>query len=252
MDDLLILKNVCKSFQRLRAVDDVSLTVARGHIVGLIGPNGSGKSTLFNVIAGMIPADSGSIVFDGHEIARSNADAIFQLGLARSFQDPALFFRMTVLDNTLLPAKGQRGEKPRLAPFQRAWARQETELASTARELLDQVQLRGQFSQLAANISGGQMKLLDLGRSLMSRPKMLLLDEPTAGVSPKLARTIFEQVQQLRTTWGLTFFIIEHRLEILFDVVELVYVMHNGQLIARGTPAEIAANDYVREIYLGL
>ncbi len=252
MDELLILKNVSKSFQRLRAVDNVSLTVARGQIVGLIGPNGSGKSTLFNLLAGMLPADSGSIVFDGREIIRRRADAIFQAGLARSFQDPALFFRMTVLDNTLLPALGQRGENPALAPFHRAWARQEAELAGAASQLLEQVQLRGHYSELAANISGGQMKLLDLGRSLMSQPKLLLLDEPTAGVAPKLAQTIFERVQQLRTSAGLTFFIIEHRLEMLFGVVDLVYVMHNGQLIARGTPSEIAANEYVREVYLGL
>lgn len=252
MDDLLTVKNVSKSFEQLRAVDNISLAVPRGQIIGLIGPNGSGKSTLFNVIAGVAPADSGSILFDGHEITRRTSDQIFQLGLARGFQDPALFFRMTVLDNTLLPIQGQRGEKPVLAPFHRAWGAQEKELAATASKMLEQVNLREQFSRLAANISGGQMKLLDLARSLMSEPKMLLLDEPTAGVSPKLARTIFQQVEQLRRDAGLTFFIIEHRLEILFDFVDLVYVMHNGQVIARGTPSEIAANALVQEVYLGL
>jgi branched-chain amino acid transport system ATP-binding protein len=251
MIDLLVLENVSKSFERLRAVDGVSLAVPRGQIVGLIGPNGSGKSTLFNLIAGLARAEGGRIVFDGHDITRRAADQIFQLGLARGFQDPALFFRLTVLDNTLLPAKGQRGERATLAPIHRAWARQEAALAATASELLDRVQLRGQYPQLAANISGGQMKLLDLGRSLMSQPQMLLLDEPTAGVSPKLARTIFDQIENLRATLGLTFFIIEHRLEILFDFVGAVYVMHNGRVIAHGPPAEIAANTQVREIYFG-
>lgn len=252
MADLLVLEHVSKSFERLRAVDDVSLAVPRGQIVGLIGPNGSGKSTLFNLIAGLAPADSGRILFDGDDITRRRADQIFQRGLARGFQDPALFFRMTALDNMLLPAKGQRGERAALAPFRRAWARQEAALAAAASQLLDQVQLRAQFSQLAANLSGGQIKLLDLGRSLMSQPQMLLLDEPTAGVSPKLARTIFAQVEQLRADTGLTFFIIEHRLEILFDFCASVYVMHNGRVLARGAPSEIAANAEVQEVYLGL
>jgi branched-chain amino acid transport system ATP-binding protein len=251
MSELLVLERLSKSFEQLRAVDAVSLAVPRGKILGLIGPNGSGKSTLFNLIAGLERADAGRIVFDGREITHRTADQIFQLGLVRGFQDPALFFRMTVLDNMLLPGKGQRGERATLAPFQRAWARQEAALATTASALLEQVQLRGQYSQLAANISGGQMKLLDLSRGLMSEPKMLLLDEPTAGVSPKLARTIFERVAQLRQEQGVTFFIIEHRLEILFDFCDAVYVMHNGEVVAHGTPSEIAANARVREIYFG-
>lgn len=249
--DLLVLENVSKNFDRLRAVDGVSLSVPQGQIVGLIGPNGSGKSTLFNVISGLLNADAGRIVFDGHDMTARSAAEIFQLGLARSFQDPALFFRMTVLDNTLLPSKDQRGERARFAPLHRAWSDQESILAGVAGDLLEQFQLRGHYSQLAADLSGGQMKLLDMGRSLMSQPKLLLLDEPTAGVAPKLARTIFEKIAQLRRDLGLTFFIIEHRLEILFDFVDAAYVMHNGRLLAHGTPAEVAANQQVREIYFG-
>jgi branched-chain amino acid transport system ATP-binding protein len=217
----------------------------------LIGPNGSGKSTLLNVVAGDLSADGGSIRFDGHEIAGRSPDSVFQLGLARSFQDPSLFFRMTVLDNALLPVKGQRGEQPGSAPFHRLWAGQESENAANAEDILSQVQLRGHYDVLASDLSGGQMKLLELGRSLMGSPKMLLLDEPTAGVAPNLAYTIFEQIDYLRHTHGLTFLIVEHRLEILFDFTDSVYVMHLGQVIAHDTPDAIAANAQVREIYFG-
>ncbi len=251
MKNLLTIRNVSKSFESLMAVNNVSMTVSTGQIVGLIGPNGSGKSTLINVIAGTMKADSGYINFDGQEITDRSADEVFRLGLARSFQDPSLFFRMTVLDNALLPVKVQRGEHPARAPFHRAWNRQENKLARTAGKILDQLQLRTHFNRLAADLSGGQMKLLELGRSLMGDPKLLLLDEPTAGVAPKLAYTIFEQIEHLRQTLGLTFLIVEHRLEILFDFVDSVYVMHMGEVLAHGTPAEISANAQVREIYFG-
>ena len=251
MSDLLTLTDVRKSFERLQAVDGVSLAVAPGKIVGLIGPNGSGKSTLFNVISGNLRADSGRIEFDGHNLTARSPDQIFHLGLVRSYQDPSLFFRMTVLDNTLLPAKRQHGENPVIAPVHRAWGRQEKELAAAAGDLLDQVQLRKHYATLASDLSGGQMKLLELGRSLNGAPKLLLLDEPTAGVAPKLAHDIFHQIAGLRQTLGLTFLIIEHRLEMLFEFVDDVYVMHAGRVLAHGTAVEITANAQVREIYFG-
>jgi branched-chain amino acid transport system ATP-binding protein len=251
MSDLLRVENVCKSFERLRAVDGVSMGVPQGKIVGLIGPNGSGKSTLFALIAGSQRADAGQIEFDGHDIAHRSPDQIFQLGLARSYQNPALFTRMTVLDNMLLPVKEQQGENPALAPLHRLWRSQERQIAASVGGLLDQVRLRDHYANLASDLSGGQMKLLELGRSLNGSPKLLLLDEPTAGVAPKLARDIFQQIEELRRSQGLTFLIIEHRLEVLFEYVDDVYVMHNGRVIAHGSAAEIAANDQVREIYFG-
>jgi branched-chain amino acid transport system ATP-binding protein len=254
MTDLLQLHEVHKSFDRLQAVDGVSLTVPQGKIIGLIGPNGSGKSTLFALISGSLRADSGQIILDGHDITHRSPDQIFQFGLVRSYQDPSLFTRMTVLDNMLLPAKAQRGENPSLAPLHRTWRKQETALASAVGAigaLLDQVKLRRHYSALASDLSGGQMKLLELGRSLNGAPRLLLLDEPTAGVAPKLAREIFQQIEMLRQSQGLTFLIIEHRLEVLFEFVDSVYVMHAGQIIAHGLPKEIAANAQVREIYFG-
>ena len=248
---MLMLQDVSKSFHHLKAVDGVSLHVPQGGIVGLIGPNGSGKSTLLNVISGTLPADDGSIVFDSAEIAGHSADDIFSRGLVRSYQDPSLFFRMTVLDNALVPVKGQEGEKPAKAPFHRLWRRQEETNALRAYATLGELQLGGHYERLSSELSGGQMKLLELGRSLMGAPKMLLLDEPTAGVAPALAYEIFEEIRRLRQDLGITFLIIEHRLDILFDFADSIYVMHFGNVVAQGTPREIEGNDQVREIYFG-
>lgn len=248
---MLTLTNVTKSFGQLRAVDGVSLTAPAGQVIGLIGPNGSGKSTLLSLIAGSQRADSGQILFDGHDITHQSTDQIFRQGLVRSHQDPALFFRMTTLDNLLLPIKGQQGERPLIAPLHRLWRADEEANATAASRVLEQLGVHHQFATLAADLSGGQMKLLELGRSLTGAPKLLLLDEPTAGVAPALAYTIFEQIERLRATQGLTFLIVEHRLEILFDFVDSLYVMHLGKVIAHGTPAEVAANQQVREVYFG-
>ena len=248
---MLTLQNISKSYDSLRAVDGVSLTVPRGQVVGLIGPNGSGKSSLLSVISGLLDPDSGQIQFDGRDITKLSADQRFQAGLVRSFQDPSLFFRMSVLDNTLLPVKEQVGERPVRAPMHGAWTAQETQAARDAGDVLTRLQLRDHSAELAAELSGGQMKLLELGRSLMGDPKMLLLDEPTAGVAPNLAYTIFQQIDAMRHDLGLTFLIVEHRLEILFDFVDSVYVLHMGQVIAHGTPDEVAADAQVREVYFG-
>lgn len=248
---MLTLNGVAKSFDSLRAVDGVSLTVDQGQIIGLIGPNGSGKSTLINLISGNLTPDAGAIHFAGQEITGAAPHAVFQAGLMRSFQDPSLFFRMSVLDNMLLPVKGQVGEKPGRAPWHRLWRRQEDENAVTALDTLARTELRGHAANLASDLSGGQMKLVELSRSLMGEPRMLLLDEPTAGVAPRLAFDIFGRIRDLRDSAGLTFLIVEHRLEMLFETVDLVYVMHMGQVIAHGTPAEISADPHVREVYFG-
>jgi branched-chain amino acid transport system ATP-binding protein len=248
---MLELQNIGKDFDGLRAVDDVSLSVPTAQIVGLIGPNGSGKSTLLNVINGTLPPTSGRVIFDGVDITGLSPDTIFQRGLGRGFQDPSLFFQMTALDNAVLPVKRQRGEHPWYAPWQRKWKSQEQQNAANASAVLKQVSLQHQANKPASDLSGGQMKLLEIARSLMGEPKMLLLDEPTAGVAPKLAYNIFEQIAELRRSLGITFLIVEHRLEILFDFVDTVYVMHLGRVLAHGTPDEIAQNAEVREVYFG-
>ena len=248
---LLELENLQKDYGGLRAVDDVSLAVAEGAIIGLIGPNGSGKSTLINLIAGSAELSAGRVIFAGEDISALSPDAVFQKGIARGYQEPSLYFKMTVLDNVLLPVKGQRGEHPWYAPWRRYWQRDETKHAEAAAAVLDQVQLRQHFDTLASDLSGGQMKLLEIARCLMGKPRLLLLDEPTAGVAPKLAYDIFRQIARLRDDYGITFLIVEHRLEILFDFADYVYVMHLGNLLAEGAVDEIAGDATVREVYFG-
>lgn len=248
---MLTIENITKSFGNLCAVNNISLTVPQGQIIGLIGPNGSGKSTLLSLIGGNQWVDRGRIHFAGREITHCASDERFRLGLVRSYQDPSIFLRMSVLDNMLLPVKAQRGERPELAPFHRLWRKQEQTVSQTAADVLSQVRLRTHYAKPASDLSGGQMKLLELGRSLMGQPALLLLDEPTAGVAPALAYTIFEQIARLRREQGLTFLIVEHRLELLFDFVDQLYVMHLGELIAQGAPAAIGENALVREVYFG-
>ena len=248
---LLELHNIRKDYGGLRAVDDVSLTVPEGAIIGLIGPNGSGKSTLINLIAGSAELTAGRVLFAGEDISALTPDAVYKSGIARGYQEPALYFKMTVLDNVLLPVKAQRGERPWYAPRWSSWQDEEAAGARRAMEVLEQVQLRRQYDTLAADLSGGQMKLLEIARALMGKPKLLLLDEPTAGVAPKLAYEIFQQIARLRDEYGITFLIVEHRLEILFDFVDYVYVMHLGNLLAQGAPAEIAEDAALREVYFG-
>jgi branched-chain amino acid transport system ATP-binding protein len=248
---MLQVDQVSRSFDSLRAVDNVSLTVPRGQIIGLIGPNGSGKSTLLNLIAGSLQPDSGRILLNGGDITDAHANEVFHLGIARSFQDPSLFFRMSVLDNMLLPAIGQIGERPARAPWHRFWRRQEHEHAQRAAALLGENEMAAHGTKPASDLSGGQMKLVELARSTMGDPKLLLLDEPTAGVAPNLAYDIFQRIARLRAEAGLTFLIVEHRLEILFDFVDSLYVMHLGRILAQGTPEQILQNQEVREIYFG-
>lgn len=248
---MLEVKNLVKDFDGLRAVDDVSLTVPQGAIIGLIGPNGSGKSTLLSLIARTLDVSAGQILFDGNDLTRQSSDVAFRLGLARGYQDPSLFFQMTVLDNVLLPVKDQRGEHPWYAPWRRFWKQQERDNAGRAESVLQRVNLQSRFGKIASDLSGGQMKLLEIARSLTGEPKMLLLDEPTAGVAPALAYEIFQQIETLRRDSAMTFLIVEHRLEILFDFVDSVYVMHMGKVLAHGTPDEIAHNAEVREVYFG-
>ena len=251
MNPLLELKSLRKDFGGLRAVDDVSLTVPEGAIVGLIGPNGSGKSTLINLIAGSADLSAGQVFFNGEDISDLPADEVFKKGIARGYQEPALFFKMTVLDNVLLPVKDQRGERPWFAPWRRYWRHEETAHAAAAVQVLEQVQLLQHYDTLASDLSGGQMKLLEIARCLMGRPKLLLLDEPTAGVAPKLAYEIFQQIARLRDDYGITMLIVEHRLEILFDFADYVYVMHLGNLLAQGAVDAIASDANVREVYFG-
>ncbi|SRR5712692_7201132 len=250
-ETILEVEGLSKSFGGLKAVDDVSLSVKRGLIFGLIGPNGSGKSTLFNLISGVEKEDRGKVTFDGRPIDNLPPHEILKLGLGRSFQIPRLFFGMTVLDNTMTAFKDQAGERPTVALRTGKWERQEVELAEVAKRELELLEISHLYLKPPTEVSGGQMKLLQFALAFMGNPKMVLLDEPTAGVAPRLAQDIFKEIDSRKRERGTTFFIIEHRLEVLFKHVDHVLMMHQGRIIAEGKPGEIVSNRKVIDAYLG-
>jgi branched-chain amino acid transport system ATP-binding protein len=252
-EEILIVKDVSKSFGGVKAVDMVSLSVKKGSITGLIGPNGSGKSTLFNLISGADKKNpGGSIEFDGKRIDVLPPHKRSELGLGRTFQTPRLFHGMTVLENTMVAPREQKGERPFVAPLRRRWEGQEIELAKKAKEQMTRLEIDKLYGKLSSEISGGQMKLAQLSNALMEDPKMLLLDEPTAGVAPRLAQDIFQSITNERKDRGTTFFIVEHRLEVLFKHVDTVFVMHQGKIILEDSPEAIAKDKKLAEAYLGI
>jgi branched-chain amino acid transport system ATP-binding protein len=248
---LLKIQAVSKHFGGLYAVSRVSMELGKGKIWGLVGPNGSGKSTLFNTILGIHEPDEGEITFNGQRLNNLAPHQIYGLGLVNAFQVPRLFQAMTVLDNMLTAARGHTGDGLLNSLFRRRrWQNQELGLAGKAMGLLQVLEIDHLALSPAGELSGGQRKLLELGKVLMASPTMLFLDEPAAGVNPKLGRKIFERIARLCEE-GLTFFIIEHRLELLFDFAHWVYVMDKGQMVLQGTPPELVDNSSFYHVYLG-
>ncbi len=248
---MLSIRNVEKAFGSLKALDGVSLEIAKDSIVGLIGPNGSGKTTLFNIVSGFSVNDGGEIYFRDERIDGLAPNQIAHKGLCRSFQISRAPERLTVLENMLLAAKRQVGETPFSAMFMRAKMR-ESERASLERalELLDTLQLTQVRNEYAGELSGGQRKLLSLGRMFMSDPAMILLDEPTAGVNPTLTKELVKVIERLQEREKKTFFIIEHSMKVISDVCDRVCVLNFGRKIAEGTPAAIQHDKQVLEAYL--
>lgn len=248
---LLEVRGLYKDFGGAAAVAGVDLSIEAGEFVGLIGPNGSGKTTLFNLLSGVLRPTRGEVYFDGRRIDGLSPDRIFRLGLVRNFQVPRLFRNMTTLENALLPPENQLGEHPWHALFPKRWRAQEVELARKARDVLGTFHLDGAALKGTAELSGGQMKLLEAARALMGEAKMLLFDEPAAGVAPALAHSVFEHLRRMQKEDGMTLFVIEHRLDVLFEYVDYVIVMDRGRVIARGKPAEVAGDARVVEAYFG-
>jgi ABC-type branched-subunit amino acid transport system ATPase component len=249
---MLTIKNLSKHFGSLKALDGVSLEVEGDSIVGLIGPNGSGKTTLFNVVSGFYEKDGGEIYFNGDRIDGLSPNKIARKGLCRTFQVSKAPEKLTVLENMLLAAKNQVGEGPFSALFRRHRVNQ-TEKANLNRamELLEMLKLSGLKNDYAGDLSGGQKKLLSLGRIFMLEPDMILLDEPTAGVNPTLRVQLMEAIKQLQKLEKKAFFIIEHSMKVISSICDKVYVLNFGQKIAKGTPEEIQKNEQVLEAYLG-
>jgi len=248
---LLAVEDLRRSFGSLVAVDGVSFGVGAGEIVGMIGPNGAGKTTTFNCISSVVDSDSGTVTFDGEDVTGLAPHALARRGLVRTFQQTRELSTMTVEDNMLLPAPDHPGERAWHA-VGRTSANSEREAAARERamELLDVFDLDSMVGEYAGNLSGGQRKLLELARSLMLDPKLLLLDEPFAGVNPTLTNEIVEHLEALNEE-GLTLLIIEHELETLTELVDRLVVLADGKVLATGPPADVMENEEVIDAYLG-
>ncbi|MFQ6066533.1 MAG: ABC transporter ATP-binding protein [bacterium] len=240
-----------KSFGGVKAVDRCSLKVKQGSITGLIGPNGAGKTTLFNLITGFYEPDGGEIWFKGERINGLPPHKIARKALTRTFQIPRELREMTVLENLMVIPENQIGERIWNSLFRPGVVRrQERELRDEALEVLEFVELIDLANEYAKNLSSGQKKLLELARTLMADPKMILLDEPGAGVNPTLMRKLTRNIERLRER-GKTFFLIEHDMDLIMNLCDTVIVMNKGRQLAEGTPKEIKENETVLEAYLG-
>lgn len=248
---ILRVEGLDKHFGGLRAVDDASFEIEEGVIAGMIGPNGAGKTTAFNCVAGFLKPDGGKVFFGDQEITGWPTHRIFGEGLVRTFQIPQELESMTVLENVMLAGEEQLGES-----VWRNWimpwtvARREAELEARAHEVLEQTQLAHQAYVSAGTLSGGQRKLLELARALMPDPRMILLDEPGAGVNPALVRRLAEHIRELRDRLGLSFLIIEHNLDFVRQLCDPVVVMAQGRVLDVGPPEDVLANPEVQAAYL--
>jgi neutral amino acid transport system ATP-binding protein len=245
-------EEVVKRFGGIRAVDGASLGIREGSITALIGPNGAGKTTFFNVITGFYRPDGGFASFGGRNVLGQPPYAIARLGMVRTFQITKALARMPVIDNMMLGAPDQPGERLLNVVFRpAAWRRREAEVREQAMEVLDIFNLTPLADSYAGTLSGGQRKLLELARALMTRPRFLLLDEPMAGINPTLGRRLLDHMQRLRTEDGVTFLFIEHDMEVVMNHSDRVLVMADGRVIADGEPHEVRRDQAVIDAYLG-
>jgi neutral amino acid transport system ATP-binding protein len=250
---LLSANGLYKSFGGIKAVQNAEIHVEKGSIVGLIGPNGAGKTTLFNLLCNFITPDQGTVVFDGTPIQSMACHKIALQGMVRTFQVARVLSRLSVLENMLLAAPHQTGEQLRntwIFSNRPSIAQQERDFRERALLILESVGLIDKVTTYAGALSGGQRKLLEIARALMTEPKLILLDEPAAGVNPTLINQICEHVKNWNRQ-GTTFLVIEHNMEVIMSLCDRVWVLAEGQNLMTGTPTEVQANPKVLEAYLG-
>ena len=249
---MLTVDSISKSFGGLTAVDSCSFTIESQSITGLIGPNGAGKTTIFNVIAGAMKPDGGRVKFQGTDITGQPAHTLFHLGIMRTFQIPQEFFAMTVLENLMVVPAKQSGENlfyALLSPGN--VAAREKEVRERAIDVLDFLRLTHVIDELAGNLSGGQKKLLELGRAMMADPDIVLLDEPGAGVNPTLLGELAEMIERLNKERHYTFCIIEHNMDMIARLCDPVIVMVEGGVLMQGDMDTVRADPRVLDAYLG-
>jgi branched-chain amino acid transport system ATP-binding protein len=249
-DPVLVVREVSRSFGGLRAVDVEHLEVQRHTITALIGPNGAGKTTLFNLLTGFDKPDTGTWTFDGVDVGGEAAYRIARRGMVRTFQLTKALARMTVLENMMLGASHQRGERFVAALWRPAWRHEEERNRERALALLDNFGLLAKQDDLAGTMSGGQRKLLEMARALMVEPTLVMLDEPMAGVNPALVQSLLDHVRALRDE-GRTVVFVEHDMDVVMSISDWVVCMAEGRVIAEGPPASIVTNPDVIDAYLG-
>jgi len=248
---ILEVQAVEKSFGQLHAIDGVTFSLEPEKITILIGPNGSGKTTMVNVISGFYKPDRGEVLYKSKRITGWAPHRVYRAGIGRTFQVPALFQKLNVLENVLVAEKINPGESFFRAPIPSLWRGPEESSTDRAARILELLGLLGLWDRQASTLSGGQMKLLEMGRALMSGADVLLLDEPISGVNPTLAHEIFTTIETLSTKMGVTFLVIEHRLDIALEYVDHVIAMAYGKVVSTGTPEEVINDHRVIESYLG-
>ena len=249
-DPILVADGIRRQFGGLVAVDVDHFEVQRNEITALIGPNGAGKTTFFNLLTGFDQPNAGVSRFNGHVMSESSAHKIAKLGMVRTFQLTKALSRLTVIENMRLGAASQRGESIWIGPFKFLWRDQEAAITEKADELLERFKLDHMREEFAGNLSGGQRKLLEMARALMTDPTLIMLDEPMAGVNPALKQSLLDHVKELKNE-GRTVLFVEHDMDMVHEISDWVVVMAQGAIIAEGTAAEISGNQDVIDAYLG-
>src|SRR4051812_48122015 len=249
-DPAIVIEGVTRTFGGLTAVSVDHLEVQRGGITGLIGPNGAGKTTLFNLLTGFDQPNTGTWSFDGRPLGKLSPHQVARLGVVRTFQLTKALSRLSVMQNMLLGAADQRGENFLRALLPGTWRKQEQENTEKALDLLERFKLAAKKDDFAGTLSGGQRKLLEMARALMSNPKVVMLDEPMAGVNPALTQSLLGHVKDLREQ-GMTVIFVEHDMDVVRDISDWVVVMAAGRIIAEGPPESISQNQAVVDAYLG-
>lgn len=251
-DAIIDVRSVSKHFGGVAAVSNCSLQVERGSVTGLIGPNGAGKTTLFNIVAGTLEPGEGQIIFDGQDVTGLKPHQLFKRGMLRTFQIAHEFSQMTALENLMMVPGDQLGESLAATWFKPSLVRQnDLEVRQKANDVIDFLKLGPVKNELAGNLSGGQKKLLELGRTMMVDAKVVLLDEVAAGVNRTLLQDLAANIERMNKELGYTFFVIEHDMDLIGRLCDPVIVMAAGQVIAQGSMEEIRQNPEIIEAYFG-